>query len=116
MKSFFKLFILCFYLCGCSTHLTDISMISNKNISLSELNIDHLKKTKNVEGEDKVFIFLIIPFGRPTLQEAVNQALDKGKGDLMIDASVYSTGWWFIIGEAGVKIKGTVVNTKEERR
>ena len=30
----------------------------------------------------------------------------------MVDASVYMTSWWFLIGESGIKIKGDVVNTR----
>jgi hypothetical protein len=90
-------------------------MISNKNVSLEEVNIDQLTKAEQVVGEDNVFVFLFIPFGAVRLQNAVNQALEKGRGDLMVDASVYSTGWWFLVGEVGIKIKGTVVNTKEEK-
>jgi hypothetical protein len=97
---------------GCSSHLTDLSMISNKNIELNSIDIDKAPQHKLVEGEDTKFVFLFIPFGIPKLQEALNDALAKGDGDLMVDASVYSEGWWFIVGQQTLKIKGTVVNTR----
>lgn len=87
-------------------------MISTKNINLEKTDIDSLPQRKNVIGEDKKGIIIFIPTGRPTIQAAVNDALEKGNGDLLIDASLDCEGWWFIFGEIGYKIKGTVVNTK----
>lgn len=112
MKRILMLVISVLYMCGCTTHLTDLSMISNKNVNLNKVDIDKLPQKKNVEGEDLKFVFLFIPFGQPTLKGALNDALEKGKGDLMIDASVSTTGWWFLVGQTGLKIKGDVVNTK----
>ncbi len=97
---------------GCTTHLTDLSMISNKNVNLNKVDIDQLPQKKNIEGEDTKFVFLFIPFGQPTLKGALNDALEKGEGDLMVDASISATSWWFLIGQTGLKIKGDVVNTK----
>ena len=112
MKRILMLVISVLYMSGCTTHLTDLSMISNKNVSLNKVDIDKLPQKKNVEGEDLKFVFLFIPFGQPTLKGALNDALEKGHGDLMIDASVSTTGWWFLVGQTGLKIKGDVVNTK----
>ncbi len=112
MKRILMMLIAVLYISGCTTHLTDLSMISNKNINLNKVNIDKLPQKKHVEGEDKKFVFLFIPFGQPTLKGALNDALEKGNGDLMVDASVYITNWWFLIGQNGLKIKGNVVNTK----
>lgn len=100
---------------GCSAHLTDLSMISNKTINLDEIDIDKAPQRKLVEGEDTKFNFLFIPFGRPQVKEALNEALRKGEGDLMIDASLYYKYWWFIVGQESLILKGTVVNTKSEK-
>ncbi len=112
MKHMLMTLIAILYLSGCTTHLTDLSMISNKNINLNKVDIDKLPQKKNIEGKDSKFVFLFIPFGQPTLKGALNDALEKGNGDLMTDASVSTTGWWFLVGETGIKIKGNVVNTK----
>ena len=47
------------------------------------------------------------------MKEALDDALTKADGDLMIDASLYSTSWWFLVGQVGLELRGTVVNTKE---
>jgi len=101
------------FLTACTTHVSDLSMISNKNVSLDKINLDTCPQKKNVEGEDSKFVFLFIPFGQAKLREALNDALEKGNGDLMIDASVYTYHWWFIVGQVGIKIKGDVINTRK---
>ena len=115
MKKILSL-VLAIFISGCTTHLTDLSVVSNKNINLETINIDKLPQKKGVVGRDEKFVFLIIPLGHPTIKEAVNDALKKGDGDLMIDTSVYVTNWWFLIGQTGIEVKGTVVNTKGEQK
>ena len=113
MKLYPSLFVaLNFLLTGCATHLEDYSMISNKNVNL-QTDISKLRKEKNVEGEDKTFVILGMAFNKPTLKGALNNALEKGNGDLMLDASVYEINYDFLFGIKGIKIKGDVVNTKE---
>lgn len=98
---------------ACSSHLTDISVISNKNVSLNRVDIDKLPQVKNVIGQDSRFVFLFIPFGQPEIKTALNDALKKGDGDMMIDSSIYAKSWWFIIGQDTIEIQGTVVKTRE---
>ena len=106
------LIIMLIFLSGCTTHLTDLSMISNKNINLEKIDIDRAPQRKLVEGEDSKFILLFFPLGQPKIKEAVNKALQKGNGDLLVDASLYYKYWWFIIGQSTIQIKGTVVDTR----
>lgn len=107
------LLLVCFLcLCGCRSHMTDITMISTKNIDLNKTNIDAAPTKKNVIGSDKAFVLVFIPLGFPTLQGAVNDALKNGGGDLITNASIYRTDWWFIVGQIGIEVTGDVVNTK----
>lgn len=100
-------------LTGCSTiRLGDLSLMSTKNVNLDEVDLDTLPQQKGIEGEDTKFVLLFIPFGIPHLEDAVDDALEKGGGDLIADAVIYSKGWWFIIGETTLSVKGTVINTK----
>jgi len=78
------------------------------------IDIDTLPQTRSVIGKDEVFIFLFfpIPFRTPHLENAVDDALEKGGGDLLIDSVIYSKMWWFFIGQQAIEIKGTVVKTR----
>ncbi len=97
---------------GCMTRIGDMTMVSTRNVSLDRMDIDKLPQTRNVVGEDSRFIFLFIPFGVPHLKDAVDDALNKGKGDLMTDVAIYQGGWWFLVGEMKMRVKGTVVKTR----
>lgn len=99
-------------LTGCKTRVGDLSVISTRNVSLDRVDLDHLPQTSNVEGEDSKWIFLIIPTGVPHLEDAIDDALIKGNGDVMVDAVVHSSGWWFLLGQSTLSVRGTVVNTR----
>jgi len=98
---------------GCSSvRMGDMSVISTRNVSLDKIDLDKMPQVKNVIGEDSKFIFLFIPFGIPTLEEAVDNALVKGGGDIMIDSVFYRKGWWFLVGQTTIQVKGNVIKTR----
>ena len=111
---FFTLIIL-IYFCstGCAIRHGDFAVLSNKLIRVSEFELDKTDRTKNVVGEEVVHIISFIPTGgRPTLENAIDDALDKGNGDVLIDGVMYSKNWWFIFGQLILEVKGTVVKTR----
>ncbi|MCE2503431.1 MAG: hypothetical protein J4G05_05170 [Chlorobi bacterium] len=60
-----------------------------------------------VEGKDKVFHFLIIPFGRAMIDDAINQALETGGGVYLTNVVVRSEGWSIgLLGQLGYKVEG----------
>lgn len=97
---------------GCTTRLADFTMISTRNVELDRVDLDSLPRTRGVSGEDSRFIFLFIPFGSPHLEEAIDDALEKGGGDVMTDAVMSSTIWWFLIGQNTLRVKGTVIDSR----
>jgi hypothetical protein len=100
-------------LSGCSVRRQgDMSMLSTRNVNLDQLDLDELPQTKRVIGKDSRWILLFFPIGFPRLEGAVDDALDKGDGDVMVDAVMYSKRWWFLIGQNTMKVKGTVVKTR----
>ena len=106
-------FLICIILnVGCSIRLADLTVTSTRNVSLNRVDLDSLPQTKGIVGKDTKFRFLFIPFGFPHLEDAIDDALDKGDGDVMIDAVLHSKGWWFIIGQDSLEVKGTVVKTR----
>ena len=113
-KIFLTLAIVSSLFCSsCTTRIAGMTMISDRNIRTKDVKVSELPKTKNVVGESKKFVFLFVPFGTPTIKEALDDALTKADGDLMIDASLYTSNWWFLIGQTGFELRGTVVNTQE---
>lgn len=112
LLSCLSLFLLGLLLSGCSQRLATMTAISTRNVSLNNVDLDKLPQKKNITGTDSRFVFLFIPFGVPTLQGAVDEALAQGNGDLIIDGVVKAEGWWFIIGQNSISITGNVINTK----
>ena len=99
---------------GCSMRQADLTILSSRNVNLSGLPKARTGTEPRVEGRDVQHVLLFIPVtGPPNLEEALDRALDEGKGDVMMDAVVYSY-WWYIpllYGQAGWKVKGTVINS-----
>jgi hypothetical protein len=81
---------------GCSTRIADMTLMTTRIVSLDRVDLDKLP-TKRVIGEDTRWTVLFIPLGFPTLKDAVDDALNKGGGDLMTDAVVRVSGWTAIL-------------------
>ena len=88
---------------GCAQRLTDFTVISTKNVVVEG------KQGQRVKGEDKV-LFCLAGFKQPNLKEAIDQAIEKGGGDALVDGVVYYKAFPM----AGYEIEGTIVNTKQK--
>lgn len=107
------LIVMALFISSCSLRLADLTVVTTKNVNLDKVDLDSLPQTKNITGKDSKFIFLFIPFGSPQLKEAIDDALAKGNGDILVDAVVYSKWWWFLIGENSIEVKATAVKTRK---
>ena len=84
---------------------------------LSESNLDDRTsdRAKGIVGKDVRHWIIFFPIGSmPTLEGALDDALEKGGGDVMTDAVVNQYGYWipFIYGQGAWKVKGDVVKTR----
>ena len=110
---FLSLLLLGSLLSGCSLRLATMTAISTRNIKLDEVDLDKLPQVKNVTGTDTRYDCLFIPLGFPTVQGAVDDALSKGNGDLIIDGVIKYEFWTMLLtGQRTISITGNVVNTK----
>lgn len=114
LKKYF-LIIVSLIPCSCSTHYADFTAISTKDVVAENLNLNDFQQKEDVIGEDKMYYFLFLPIGRLKLERAVDNALKNGDGDLILNASVETRNWWFLIGQHKMVLNGTVVNTKKEK-
>jgi hypothetical protein len=97
---------------GCTNRIGDLTFVSTRNIDLSHVSLD-VRSGKRVEGADCKYALLgIIPFGTPTLEGAVDDALQKGGGNVMIDQVTYQSLYYFIlVSQSCIKAEGTVLST-----
>lgn len=96
---------------ACTIRTADMTVLSTRNVNLDGVNLDALQG-QTVEGTDTAWNVLLIPLGFPHLEDAVDDALDQGGGDILTDAVVHVGGWWFIIGQQWITVRGTVVKTR----
>ncbi len=100
---------------ACTTRVADLTLISTKNIDLSNVSID-VKKGRRIEGSDCAIWPLGIPIRIPTIEGAVDLALEQGNGNLMVDQVTYQSSYAFIIvSYVCIRAEGTVLDTTAAR-
>jgi hypothetical protein len=98
-------------LSACSSRVGDLTLVSTKNIDLSDAHLD-AKGGKRVKGEDCVIAVLgLFPLGLPNLQGAVDDALNNGNGNVMVDqVSRVSEVYFVLASRRCIEVEGTVLN------
>lgn len=92
---------------GCETRIGYLNAISTKNVYADHVDLTKLPKTENVTAQKVTFL----GFGA-NLQDPLDEALTKGKGNMMLDAVVYVKDYWLFFG---YKVRGTVVNVPTQQ-
>ena len=107
----------CVSLCaGCIVRHGDFTIISNKLVRTSEFELGKADRAKGIEGKDTQHVILFIPFGSaPTLEGALDDAFERGGGDVMTDAVVKWYWYWIplIYAQSAWVVKGDVVKTRK---
>ncbi len=95
---------------GCTQRLGDFTVLSSKNIDMTNFNTEGAEKSKPVMGEDRRVI-VILPGSAPNLKEAVDRALENGNAQVLTNAVVYYTAWYvpYVCGEMKFEVKGNAV-------
>jgi len=99
--------VLLFAFSGCSTRVGDFTAISTKNVYAHNIDLTKLPRQQGVEGSDVRFLF-----GTPNIKNAVDQALEKGGGNVMIDVVLYVESGFL---SSGYRVRGTVINVPYTR-
>ena len=103
-----------FMLAACTTRLGDFTVLSTKNVDVSGL-----KPGDRHAGEDCInMLFGMIPMGDVNWKNAMDQALERGKGDVMVDVVLTAKGWAipYIWGQQCIEIAGTVSQSSAYKR
>ena len=95
--------LIAFYLSGCATRIGDFTVISTQNVNFAEIDPAAASTAPFVKGEDIKF------FGVPSLEEAIDDALNKAGGNVMLDAVLYIYQGFF---QSGYKVKGRVITAR----
>jgi hypothetical protein len=98
---------------GCTRRIADLTVLSSKNVDLYPLDLRGAHKQHNVKGTDGRWWFLVFPLGfRPNLEDALEDALNNGRGDIMTSAVIYTRAWHILlIGHEQFIVKGDVFDS-----
>ena len=94
--------VLCCLSFGCSMRMADCTVLSTKNIYCKNVDLTKLEHKRGVVGKDIRFWGI-----GSNLQDAADDALEKGGGNLMIDPVFYYESIPLIC--EGYVVKGTVI-------
>lgn len=104
-------------LAGCTTEQGLVTLAAIQPVSLDVRNVDTLKVpiVRDVEGSHTgVTSILFFPtFAGPSLALAVEDALARGRGDVLTRAQVKTTKWWLGIGVETITVRGNVIDLPE---
>ena len=100
---------------GCSQRLIDFTIISSKNVDLSQA-ANFQRGQSRVEGEDVKHIIIFIPTGVPNAKEALDRAIESVPGAIALVDGVITNHWWwipYIYGKSWYVVEGTpLINPK----
>jgi hypothetical protein len=108
-------------LAGCTTSGSSVSQgefvaISTRPSVLGYAIDDTMPRTRDVEVVLRSHMILWIPTDTqpPTLEQAIEEALRRGRGDVLVNA-VVDHFWWYVppfYGQEGWRVVGDVVRTR----
>lgn len=95
-------------LSSCSRRIVDFTIISSKNVPLTEKGTNFQKAASRVKGIDSKWSILFIP-GIPDMKEAIDKAIEKYPGAVALtDGVVYNRSWnCFLFGQNQYIVEGT---------
>jgi len=100
---------------GCSQRLVDFTIISSKNIDLSQA-ANFKRGQDRVEGKDVTHIIIFIPTGVPNAKEALDRAIESVPGAIaLVDGVITAHSWYipYIYGRSWYVVEGTpLINPK----
>ncbi len=99
---------------GCVQNHGTFTVLSNKGVDVSKVDLAAGPRTKDVEGRSvshRVLIFFPIGPGSSS-GVALNEALAKGQGEVMADVALKSWRWSIIIySQSGWSVRGDVLRS-----
>ena len=108
MKNFLQVILMVFFFVGCTQRIGDFTAISTKNI---DLDANYVMVERSVKGKDMKPIIIVINLGYPNLEEAIDDALNKVEGGVMMTDATLKYRWFYIpyiYGEFAYEVQGDV--------
>ncbi|MCI6251105.1 MAG: LysM peptidoglycan-binding domain-containing protein [Bacteroidales bacterium] len=93
---------------SCTQRLIDFTIISSKNVPITDKGTEFQKATSRVKGVDSKWSVLFVP-GIPNMKEAIDRAIEQYPGAVALtDGVVYQKSWTcFLLGQNKYIVEGT---------
>lgn len=93
---------------SCTQRLIDFTIISSKNVPITDKGAEFQKATSRVKGVDSKWSVLFVP-GVPNMKEAIDRAIEQYPGAVALtDGVVYQKSWTcFLVGQNKYIVEGT---------
>ena len=100
---------------ACTGHVANLSLVSTRNVNIETTALD-LRGETRVTGEDCGYALLgVIPLEVPSLEDAVNDALGKAKGNILTDTLVSASVFHAVLfSQTCMKVVGAAVQIPEK--
>ena len=102
-----------FLFSSCSTRLLEMSVAGSKDVKLSEATGYVASHNQPTKGTHRSHIFLILPFGRPNIEHALDRALENAGPNAvaLYNMTLDETDWYipFLYGQRIYIVKGDPV-------
>ena len=100
---------------ACTGHVANLSLVSTRNVNI-EGRAQNLQEGMRVTGEDCGYaLFGVVPLGVPSLEDAVDEALEKAKGNILVETQVTASVFHAILfSQTCMKVVGAAVKISEK--
>jgi hypothetical protein len=107
-------FIFVILLSSCSKRIGDFTVLANRNIEFEKR---HVNLKRNVSGSSTRLVFLNIPFGKPNIEEAVDEIIrNEGTGEYVANAELSMVrNWYLLFGTWGFKVRGDLMGYEGQK-
>jgi len=104
--------LLCVFSAGCTTNLGDFTVLTSKNVNLSDFSTSQAEESsEKVVGKHEVHIICFVPTGQPSLKEALDRALESKNAYMLTNARIENFFFYipYIYGQARFTVEGRPV-------
>lgn len=117
MKKLFSILLTTVLISACTTKVSYLSVVVPNNQYFDNRALNLATVEKDVTGSDTHPIILFFPMGHPAFDEAIQDAIMNGHGNVMTNVTIIEEmRWWVLFGYNSIEVHGDVVSVAKTSR